>query len=344
MGFFGTLSGSRYIEKYERELASILCHEIMVRISNGTALNVVGGIISPFFLMEGVVAYLEAGYNGTERWGDSARLHSFQLARAVEHKCSLHETLRITSKLGENLEACGLFSKAGRVYAETAKLCYNVKHPLTCKFLRYAGLAWKHDDDREKAESYYAASIHCTKLQHDHVEYSSELIRTLANLWSLWYDLDTDGSSMNRIFTLRALLMGAIDRTNDLWNDPRFIKINGIVTLNVPILRSAYGSASKDDFCRALHFITIESTSVDSMKAAIMKFRDPLENYTSVSVASERVRNCKDDARDYMRGQYFVEEGSSDFILSCDDCGKMKDQNALKKCPWYESVISFVYI
>ena len=69
MGFFGTLSGSRYIEKYERELASILCHEIMVRISNGTALNVVGGIVSPFFLMKGVVAYLEAGYNGTERWG-----------------------------------------------------------------------------------------------------------------------------------------------------------------------------------------------------------------------------------------------------------------------------------
>lgn len=75
-----------------------------------------------------------------------------------------------------------------------------------------------------------------------------------------------------------------------------------------------------------------------------MKFMDPLENYTSVSVASERVRNCKDEARDYIRGQYFVEEGSSDFILSCDDCGKMKDQNALKKCPWYESVISFVYI
>jgi hypothetical protein len=61
MRFFGTLSGSRYIEKYERELASILCLEIMVRISNGTALNVVGGIVSPFFLMKGVVAYLEAG-------------------------------------------------------------------------------------------------------------------------------------------------------------------------------------------------------------------------------------------------------------------------------------------
>jgi hypothetical protein len=109
---------------------------------------------------------------------------------------------------------------------------------------------------------------------------------------------------MNRILTLRALLMGAIDRTNDLWNDPRFIKINGIVTLNVPILRSAYRSASKDDFYRALQFITIESTSVDSMRAAIMKFRDPLENYASVSIAIEgRVRNHKDEARDYIRGR-----------------------------------------
>lgn len=238
-----------------------------------------------------------------------------------------------------------VFQGSGRVYAETAKLCYNVKHPQTCTVLRYTGLAWKRDDDREKAESYYAASIHCTQFQHDHVEYSSGLICTLANLWSLWYDLDTDTSSMNRILTLRALLMGAIDRTNDLWNDPRFIKINCIVTLNVPILRSVYRSASKDEFCRALHFITIESTSVDSMRAAIMKFRDPLENYTSVSVASEgRVRACKDEACDYIRGQYFVEEGSSDFIVSCDDCGKMKDQNALKKCPWYESDISFAYI
>jgi hypothetical protein len=132
-----------------------------------------------------------------------------------------------------------------------------------------------------------------------------------------------------------------IDRTDDLWNDPRFIKINGIVTLNVPILRSAYRSASKDDFYRALQFITIESTSVDSMRAAIMKFRDPLENYASVSIAIEgRVCNHKDEARDYIRGQYFVEEGSSDFIVSCDDCGKMKYQNALKKCPWYDSVIS----
>lgn len=76
-----------------------------------------------------------------------------------------------------------------------------------------------------------------------------------------------------------------------------------------------------------------------------MKFRDPLENYTSVLIASEGcVRTGKDEARDYIRGQYFVEEGSSDFIVSCDDCGKMKDQNALKKCPWYDSVISFVYI
>jgi hypothetical protein len=63
MGFFGTLSGGRCIEKYQRELASILCHEIMVRISNGTALNIGGGIISPFSLMEAVVAYLEVGYN-----------------------------------------------------------------------------------------------------------------------------------------------------------------------------------------------------------------------------------------------------------------------------------------
>jgi hypothetical protein len=61
MRFFGTLSGSRYIEKYERELASILCLEIMVRISNGTALNVVGGIVSPFFLMKGVVAFSRPG-------------------------------------------------------------------------------------------------------------------------------------------------------------------------------------------------------------------------------------------------------------------------------------------
>jgi hypothetical protein len=120
MGFGGKLNDTKVMNKYKKELSILLCHEIMVRISNGTAECVHLGI-SQYTLINEVARYLDVHYTNSKSWDNLASLHFFRLDEAIKHKCSLHETLKIATGLGETLEGCGYFSKAAQIYEEAAQ-------------------------------------------------------------------------------------------------------------------------------------------------------------------------------------------------------------------------------
>ena len=99
MGFGGKLNDTKGMKKYKKELSILLCHEIMVRISNGTAECVLLGDISQYKLINEVARYLDVHYTNSKSWDNLASLHFFRLDEAIKHKCSLHETLKLQPDL-----------------------------------------------------------------------------------------------------------------------------------------------------------------------------------------------------------------------------------------------------
>jgi len=335
MQFFGKLNDNKVLEKYKKELLILLCHEIMVRVSNGNALYAISnqlGDISKYKLINGVARFLETNYTNSRSWDHLVSLHFFRLDEAIKHKSSLHETLEIASGLGETLEGCGFFSKAAQIYEEAAQYAFKSKHPFASKLLSFAGLAWKRYGDREQAEIFYAAALHSMHLVYNHFEYRAGLFNVLTNLWLLWYDPDRDDSPLAHTSTLRALIIGAGERSESLGPDEYFPKPTNGSTFLCP----AYHNAPKERIYGAIQYIAVNSVSVEALRDAVIKFANRHNSQISTiggSAAANRQRDSKMAAREFLLGDR-VGPNSADFLASCDACGQMKEEKKLKACPW----------
>lgn len=261
-----------------------------------------------------------------------ASLHFFRLDEAIKHKSSLHETLEIASGLGETLEGCGFFSKAAQIYEEAAQYAFKSKHPFASKLLSFAGLAWKRYGDREQAEIFYAAALHSMHLVYNHFEYRAGLFNVLTNLWLLWYDPDRDDCPLAHTSTLRALIIGAGERSESLGPDEYFPKPTNGSTFLCP----AYHNAPKERIYGAIQYIAVNSVSVEALRDAVIKFANRHNSQISTiggSAGANRQRDSKMAAREFLLGDR-VGPNSADFLASCDACGQMKEEKKLKACPW----------
>lgn len=80
--------------------------------------------------------------------------------------------------------------------------------------------------------------------------------------------------------------------------------------------------------------IARESTSVEAMRAAIKKCANPHIQHKISSIVNnphadtrDRTEVIKEFARDELHGR-----GSKGFLLTCDECGELKDEKVLKRC------------
>jgi hypothetical protein len=331
MAFEGSLH-SKWPEKYHKELAFLLMHECMTRIISGTAtinrkLAVIDEklVATPNELVTALAKCIEATCVDIKRWGELIRLQMFSLEWAVKNKASLHNAAGIGGKLGESLEARGHHAKAALVYAECAKHLLHAKHPSASTFLCNAGLAWKRDKDWEKGEVFYAAALESVHLQYDPLSYHKGLFNCFVNLWMCWEDNENPNCPTDLLTTLRALIIASGEPSPSAGFDHLYRS-------NVPYLRQDLRAASKKVVCSLMARIARESTSVEAMRAAIKKCANPniLHSFSSIvsnpnADTRDRTEINKESAREELRG-------TKGFLVTCDECGELKDEKELKRC------------
>jgi len=325
----------KWPEKYHRELTLLLMHECMTRIVSGTAkINMGLGLVdeklvlvaTPKEFVTALAKCIRATCVDMKRWGELIRLQMFSLEWAVKNKASLHEVAVITAKLGESLEARGHQIQAALVYTECGEHLLAAKHPSAPTFFGYAGLAWKREKNWEKGEAFYAAALENMHLQYDPQRYHEGLFSNFVNLWRCWDDGKNPNCQEDLVVTLRALIIAAGEPSPSAGYDHNF-------RTKVPYLRHDLHVASAKRVRSVLASIARESTSVRAMRAAIKKCTNPniLQIVSTVvgTVEDEKDRTIlnKEAARKELSRTTGI-----GILVTCDECGELKDEKALKRC------------
>lgn len=274
-------------------------------------------------LLDNISTALGAMFTEKGRWADLAGLHSLDLNRAIERKLSLTTTTGVEYRLAEALEACGFYSTAAQLYAEAARYLHNAAHPSTSNALCSAGLAWKRDGDFPMAESYYALSLQSQHFQHDCIQYKRGVFNTLRNLYLLYYDPEKNFAPFKLLATLKELL----EATGEMSPDEAGIQH---LNSNDSHLRGSYRNMTQEQACRVIQSIIAKSETVETMREAILSCANPSVRYVEMSSSSgdDRIRQNKDDAREFIRGTC----KTTGFITTCDGCGEAKEEKSLELC------------
>jgi hypothetical protein len=332
--FVGDLQAHCF-QRYHKELALLLMHECMTRLSLGTAeLSKDVHLGSTDEIVKMISNHLDAMYVEMKRWAELVSLRAWLLERAVKSKVSLQWAASAACSLGEALEACGHYSKAAHIYAEAGKYLYDAKHSKATNLLGNAGLAWKRHGDWEKAESFYAASIESTCFDYDPIEYRSGLLNKLKNLWYLWDQEQVqvdDPAVANLSMALRELIICAGESSFSADSD-RHLTID---VDHIPALRHDLCNISEEQTLRVLKSIAEKSISAEAMRGAIKSCANPYAFEFKFSLSKEkntrdkrRNREAKDAAREYIQSRM----GVSSIVVTCNACGELKDEKAFKKC------------
>ncbi len=332
--FVGDLQAHCF-QRYHKELALLLMHECMTRLSLGTAeLSKDVHLGGTDEIVKMISNHLDAMYVEMKRWAELVSLRAWLLERAVKSKVSLQMAASAACSLGEALEACGHYSKAAHIYAEAGKYLYDAKHSKATNLLGNAGLAWKRHGDWEKAESFYAASIESTCFDYDPIEYRSGLLNKLKNLWYLWDQEQVqvdDPAVANLSMALRELIICAGEPSFSADSD-RHLTID---VDHIPALRHDLCNISEEQTLRVLKSIAEKSISAEAMRGAIKSCANPYAFEFKFSLSKEknnrdkrRNREAKDAAREYIQSRM----GVSSIVVTCNACGELKDEKAFKKC------------
>ena len=330
VGFEGSLT-NKCPEKYHKELSLLLMHECMTRIVSGTAnINRSMALIdeklvaTPNELVTALATCIHATCVDMNRWGDLIRLQMFSLEWAVKNRASLHKTAGVTLKLGESLEARGHHSRAAAVYTETAEYLLAAKHPSASTFFCNAGLAWKRDNEWEKGEALYAAALENLHLHYDPQRYHKALFHCLNNLWLCWEDTHNSNCPIDLLSALRALIIAAGEPSPSPSADHLY-------RTNVPYLRPGLHNASAKRIRSALASVARESTSVEALRAAIKKCANPNIQYTFSTIVTNPDAD-KIDRKTWNKEIAREELQTIGMLLTCDECGELKEEKALKRC------------
>lgn len=324
--FSGYLS-TTCLQKYQKELALLLTHECMTRVSAGTAEldDELDEETTPDKLVDAISKALREMYTTKKRWTDLAGLSMFLLDLAIEKKSSLTKTTAIECELGEALEACGFHKQAALVYAEAGKYLHLAEHPKTATLMVNAGLAWKRHGDYENAESYYALALQSLlRFEHGQIEYRNSVSNILINLFILYMDPVENVASLKLLLTLRALLLAAGEKLPE----------EGIIHTSVnnapPILRGAFQNPTIEQAHRIIQYIISETTSVESLREAILSCANPGSRHIELYSHSSHQKRTKDHAREYLQGNYEC----AGYLASCSACGKVKEEKSFETCSW----------
>ena len=326
--FVGVLQ-AHCLQRYHKELALLLMQECMTRVSLGTAELRDVPLDSSGEVVNVITNALDAMYVEMKRWAELVSLRAGLFEKTVESKSSLHRVGTAACSLGEALEACGHYSKAAVIYAECGKYLYDAKHPKASNLLGDAGLAWKRNEDYEKAESFYAASLESLRFIYDPIEYRGCLLNCMNNLWLLWNSaMQYDDVLLKLIGALGELIVGA--------GRPFPIPEIDPYASGVRELRDDLCNISEEQTLRVLKSIAENSTSVEAMRGAInscsnpnvFAFRRAVSKQKREEMDRSDNREYKDAARAYIQNH----KSLTSIIGTCGACGKFNDEKVFQKC------------
>ena len=212
------------------------------------------------------------------------------------------------------------FVKAAQIYGEAAKHMHKAKHPETRVMLANAGLAWKRSDDYSTAESYYSMALHASVFESDPIRYRRGVFHTLKNLFNLYADPVKNYGPARVYVVLRGLILKTGGEL------PERIKSG----FNPIHLKECYWNATEDEMCRVVQSIVVNSTSVESMRAAIMAVSNPFNQVIGfANPFTNETFDYEDSARKFILKD---KELTTGYLASCSSCGIVIEDKSLKCC------------